>query len=95
LGAALPFCQQQNPEPDFSDDERIDRDLCLVPSEPCDHVEIRRRLGRLAQDVRLDKELHSVSVDSVQSRRRSPSPDTPGASQRRLRSNASVAAPIE
>src|SRR5262245_3106493 len=61
---ALSFRQQQNAEPDLTEDERIDRDLGFVPSEPSYHVEVRRDLGRLAQDVCIDEEFHSASVDS-------------------------------
>src|SRR5579872_2550779 len=59
----FPFRQQQNAKSNFARGERIDGDLALVPPEPLDHVLVESRSRRLAEHVRVDQELHSVSVD--------------------------------
>lgn len=60
----LSLRQKQNAEPHLAQDDRIDDDILLVTPKPVDDVRVRRRLGDLAQHVRVDQELHSVSVDS-------------------------------
>lgn len=56
--------QQENPEPDLTQDNRVDDELPLVAAQPFDHPLIGLRLGRLGKDVGIDEVLHSESVDS-------------------------------
>src|SRR2546428_733871 len=62
--SALPLGQEKDAEPDFAEDERVDGDVGLMLPQPVDDLGIWRGLGGFAQDVRVDEELHSVSVDS-------------------------------
>jgi hypothetical protein len=58
------FRQQQNAEPHFPEDDGIDGEIALVPSEPLDHSGVGRGPGGLAQGVGVDQEFHKVLVDS-------------------------------
>jgi hypothetical protein len=54
-GAAPAAREQHDPEPNLTEDDRIDSDLALAVAEPLDHPRIRVGLGDLRQDVRVDQ----------------------------------------
>ncbi|HVR37953.1 MAG TPA: hypothetical protein VMU84_02585 [Thermoanaerobaculia bacterium] len=56
--------EKKNAESKLAEDDRVNGDLSLVPSQPPKDRWIGRRLGRFAQDVGIDQISHSVSVDS-------------------------------
>src|SRR6185312_9194612 len=56
--------QKQDSEANFAEDDRIDSDIPLIAPQPRNHASVWNRLRWLAQDVRVDEKLHSVSVDS-------------------------------
>src|SRR5208282_2905741 len=92
-GAFLPRRQKENSEPQFAENDGVDRDLALVLSQPFDGLGVGRRPRRLAENVGVDKVSHSVSVDpdsigtkkpfSGQPRSQSSAPSL-GAGERRL-----------
>src|SRR5688500_10924432 len=53
-----------NSEANFTQDDWIDCKLALVPPEPLDDRRVRCGPGGLAEHIRVDKVVHSVSVDS-------------------------------
>ncbi len=62
--AFLPPGQQQDAESQLAEHDGIDDDVVFVGAQPREHARIGGGSGRLAQDVRVDQVLHSVSVDS-------------------------------
>jgi hypothetical protein len=56
--------QQQDAKPKLTNDDRIDREISFVYSQPFHHTAIWLKFCRLAQNVRLDEIFHNVSVDS-------------------------------
>jgi len=54
-GALLPPAEQENAEAQLAEDDRVDRDIALVASEPTDHLRIGRRPGPLAEDAGVDQ----------------------------------------
>jgi hypothetical protein len=56
--------QQQNPESDLAENDRVDNKIAFVFAQPVDDLPLRRGLGRLAQDVGVNEVSHKVSVDS-------------------------------
>ena len=63
-GAFLPPTQKENSEPQFAENDGVDRDLALVLSQPFDRLGVGRRPRRLAENVDVAEVSHSVSVDS-------------------------------
>ena len=56
--------QDENAEPQFSENHRVDGDVWLVCTKPLDDTRIGRWLGRLAQNVSINQVFHNMSVDS-------------------------------
>src|SRR4051794_28780325 len=57
-GPSLPLWEDQNPESQFAEDDRIDSNLRLMCPEPCNYAGIGRRFCGLAQNVGVDQILH-------------------------------------
>lgn len=62
--AALSLRQEKDAEKDLAENDGIDSDLSLVLSQPPQNPRIRVGPGGLAEDVRVDQQGQSVSVDS-------------------------------
>ena len=56
--------QNQYAEPKLSENHGINGEVALVTSEPADSIHVRRRFRGLAQNISVDEEPHSRSVDS-------------------------------
>src|SRR5665213_2901804 len=53
---------QMNTKTNLAQNNRVNGDLTLVSPKPLNHPRLRLRLGRLAQDIGIDKVGHRVSV---------------------------------
>jgi hypothetical protein len=61
---AAPVRKGQKPNPNFTQDDGIDDNLGFMIYQPVEDSRIWRWLHRLAQDVGIYEDGHSVSVDS-------------------------------
>lgn len=57
--ALAPFRKDENAESQLPQNHGVDGDVAFIGSQPGDDARIRRRLGGLAQDVRVDKVCHA------------------------------------
>ena len=61
---ALSGWQQMDAKADLAEDDGVNDQFALVALQPFHHAARRFRLGRLAEDVGVDQEIHKLSVDS-------------------------------
>jgi len=53
--------QQIDPESQLAENDRVDSDFSFMPTEPREDLRIRPRPRGLAEDIRIDEELHGGS----------------------------------
>lgn len=63
-GAPAAGWENENAIFQLAQDDWAHGEIALVAPQPCQRIQIRRRLGGLAQDIRIDKIFQSESVDS-------------------------------
>lgn len=56
--------QNENPESQFTENHRVNGDLCFMCLKPLDRAWVWNPLGRFTEDVGVHQVLHSASVDS-------------------------------